>query len=254
MSAEHMDAPPRMTLLGTRVDLVTPAHALNLMQRFATDGGVHHVITLNPEFIMTAQRDETFRAIIERADLVLPDGIGVIWASRLHGRPLGERVTGVDTVRALARFAAQRHLRPFLLGAAPGVAETAARILQAENPGLEIAGAYAGSPGVDEEDAIVSLIQAARPDLLFVAYGAPKQDLWIARNRERLRVPVSMGVGGTFDFITGKAQRAPHWMQRAGIEWLHRLIQEPWRWRRMLALPRFALGVLAERMGFTIFR
>ena len=251
MCAERLAAPARLTLLGTRVDLVTPAQALNFMDRFATDGGAHHVITLNPEFIMTAQRDQAFRAVIERADLVLPDGVGVIWASRLYGHPLQERVTGVDTVRALAGLAAQRGLRPFLLGAAPGVADEAARVLQTENPGLEIAGTYVGSPAVEEEDAIVELIRAAHADFLFVAYGAPKQDLWIARNRERLGVPVSMGVGGTFDFITGKTQRAPRWMQRAGIEWLHRLIKEPWRWRRMLALPRFAVGVLMERMGIS---
>jgi len=247
MPPDRLDASPRLTLLGTRVDLVTPAEALRLMRQFATDGDVHHIITLNPEFIMAARNDDAFRSVIEKADLVLPDGIGVIWASRLYGHPLRERVTGVDTVRALARFAAEHHLRPFLLGAAPGVAEEAARILQAENPGLEIAGTYVGSPRIDEEDAIVSLVRAARPDFLFVAYGAPKQDLWIARNSERLHVPLSMGVGGTFDFIAGKAQRAPAWMQRAGIEWLHRLIQEPWRWRRMLALPRFALWVLIER-------
>jgi len=247
MTPDQLDAPSRITLLGTRVDIVTPADALNLMEQFATDGGVHHVITLNPEFIMAARNDDAFRDVIDRADLILPDGIGVIWASRLYGHSLRERVTGVDTVRALTRFAAEHHLRPFLLGAAPGVAEEAASILQAENPGLEIAGVYAGSPRVEEEDTIASLIQSTRPDFLFVAYGAPKQDLWIARNSERLQVPLSMGVGGTFDFITGKAQRAPAWMQRAGIEWLHRLIQEPWRWRRMLALPHFALRVLVER-------
>lgn len=249
MSSDLPASPPRLMLLGVRVDLVSPAEALTLMKRFATDGGIHHAVTVNPEFIMTARKNARFHQIIQRADLALPDGIGVIWASRLYGHPPQERVTGVDTVRALARFAAQGGLRPFLLGAAPGVAEEAALILQDENPGLEIAGTHAGTPAESEDDTIVSLIREASPDFLFVAYGAPQQDLWIARNRGRLQVPLSMGVGGTFDFITGKSKRAPRWMQRAGIEWLHRLIQEPWRWRRMLALPEFAVRVLLSRFA-----
>lgn len=247
MSATPTITPPRLDLLGCRVDMVNPDLAMRLLQQLAIDGGVHHVVTVNPEFIMAARNDAAFRGVIQGADLALPDGIGVIWAGRLYGHHLTERVTGVDTVRGLAQFAARNGLRPYLLGAAPGVAEEAGRVLQRENPGLEIAGAYAGSPSVSDEDDVVACIQAASPDLLFVAYGAPQQDLWIARNRERLGIPLSMGIGGTFDFITGKSRRAPRWMQRAGLEWLHRLMHEPWRWRRMLALPRFACLVLISR-------
>ena len=134
------------------------------------------------------------------------------------------------------------------MGAAPGVAEAAGQALQAQHPSLEIAGAYAGSPAASEEEAIVSHIRAARPDFLFVAYGAPRQDLWIARNLGRLGVSLAMGVGGTFDFIAGRARRAPRWMRGAGLEWLHRLAHEPWRWRRMLALPHFAALVLLARL------
>jgi N-acetylglucosaminyldiphosphoundecaprenol N-acetyl-beta-D-mannosaminyltransferase len=154
----------------------------------------------------------------------------------------------VDTVVRVAALAAERGYRLYLLGAAPGVAEEAARRLVDAHPGLVIAGTYAGSPAPEEEDAIVARITAAAPDVLFVAYGAPKQDLWIARNLERLRVPVVMGVGGAFDFISGRARRAPAWMQRMGLEWLHRLIHQPWRWRRMLALPRFLFAVVADRL------
>mgnify|MGYP005860163093 CR=1 FL=1 len=248
MTAGSPSAAPPFTILGVRVDPVTPEEALARMKAFAGDGGQHHVVTVNPEFIMTARRNPEFRQVIAAADLAIPDGIGVIWACRLYGYPLRERVTGVESVLALARFAAETGRRLFLLGAAPGVAEAAGQALQAQHPSLEIAGAYAGSPAASEEEAIVSHIRAARPDFLFVAYGAPRQDLWIARNLGRLGVSLAMGVGGTFDFIAGRARRAPRWMRGAGLEWLHRLAHEPWRWRRMLALPHFAALVLLARL------
>ncbi len=235
-----------VTILGVPIDRLSRAQAVETMGRFAQSGAPHHVVTVNPEFIMAARRNPDFRAALAEADLALPDGIGVVWASRLLGRPVAERITGVDTVRSLARFAAERRLRPFLLGAAEGVAEEAARLLCQANPGLEIAGVYAGSPRPADEDAIVAMIQAAHPDMLFVAYGAPQQDLWIVRTRQRLGVPLAMGVGGTLDFIAGRRRRAPRWMQTLGIEWLFRLAQEPSRWRRMLALPRFAGLVLLD--------
>jgi N-acetylglucosaminyldiphosphoundecaprenol N-acetyl-beta-D-mannosaminyltransferase len=150
-------------------------------------------------------------------------------------------------VERAAAAAAQRGLRVFLLGAQPGVAEATSDILCARYPGLIIAGTYAGSPAPAEDDALVALVNKATPDILFVAYGAPQQDLWIARNRERLNTGVAVGVGGAFDFISGRRRRAPRWVQRIGMEWLFRLYKEPWRWRRMLALPRFAWAVLREK-------
>ncbi|MGQ9666885.1 MAG: WecB/TagA/CpsF family glycosyltransferase [Anaerolineae bacterium] len=239
-------SPTRVFLLGIPVHLVTPEEAIRRLESFVVDGRPHHVVTVNPEFIMTAQRHAKFHRVLNAAHLALPDGIGVVWACRLMGYPLRQRVTGVDTVQAIARLAVRRGWSLFLLGAAPGIAERAAAVLQQANPGLKIAGTYAGSPAPAEEEHIAGMIRAASPHFLFVAYGAPQQDLWIARNLERLAVPVAMGVGGTFDFLAGRARRAPVWMQRAGLEWLYRLIQEPRRWRRMLALPRFALRVLWE--------
>ena len=241
VQVEEKSAPFRKSavLLGVRVDDVTWEEALARMEGFAQEGGPHQVVTVNPEFIVAAQEDAEFRAILNAADLSLPDGIGVVWASRLLGRPLRERVAGSDLVPEIAALAAKRGYRLFLLGAAPGVAEEAARRLREHNPGLVVAGTYAGSPAVEEEDEIVALVRAARPHVLFVAYGAPAQDKWIARNLGRLGVPVCMGVGGALDFIAGVAVRAPRWMQRLGLEWLHRLWHEPWRWRRMLALPKF---------------
>lgn len=241
----------RVRILGVDIDDVTMDETIALLTAMAESGRPNHVLTVNPEFVMIAERDREFRAVIQAADLCVPDGIGIILASALLGRRLRERVTGVDTVLRMARVCRDRGLRLFLLGAAPGIAERTADILRRDNPGLQIAGTFAGSPKPEDEAEICALIAAARPHVLFVAYGPPKQDLWIARTRDRLKIPLAMGVGGTFDFITGVAQRAPVWMQRIGLEWLHRLIREPWRWRRMLTLPKFAGRVLMRRLSGT---
>ncbi|GAB4400427.1 MAG: WecB/TagA/CpsF family glycosyltransferase [Anaerolineales bacterium] len=234
--------------LGIPVHNVDSREALQILDAFIRERKPRQVVTVNPEFVMAARRDAAFRDVLLHADLSLPDGVGLLLGARILGTPLKERVTGVDTVMRVAALAAERGYRLYLLGAAPGVAEEAARRLVQANPGLTIAGTYAGSPAPDEEDAIVARITAATPDVLFVAYGAPKQDLWIARNLARLGVPMAMGVGGAFDFIAGRAKRAPLWMQRMGLEWLHRLIHQPWRWRRMLALPQFLFAVIADRL------
>jgi N-acetylglucosaminyldiphosphoundecaprenol N-acetyl-beta-D-mannosaminyltransferase len=218
------------------------------MEEYVRSGTPHQVATVNPEFVMTAQRDANFCVTINEAALALPDGIGLLWAARLLGQPLRERVTGSDTVPLIARISSQKGYRLFLLGAAPGIAEQAAAILQRSNPGLEIAGTFAGSPRQEDEDAICARIVQAAPDFLFVAYGAPQQDLWIKRNMARLQVPVCMGVGGTLDFIAGVTPRAPEWMRRSGLEWLYRLLKQPRRWRRMLRLPVFAFQVLVQRV------
>jgi N-acetylglucosaminyldiphosphoundecaprenol N-acetyl-beta-D-mannosaminyltransferase len=234
----------QVVILGVPVDNVTEEEALARVEAFIENGRPHQVVTVNPEFVVEAQSDANFLQVLKEADLSLPDGAGLLWAARCLGTPLSERLAGVDTVRRIASLAAERGYRLFLLGAAEGVAEATAMRLEEENPGLRVAGTYGGSPDPKEEEEIVEMIRAARPHLLLVAYGAPQQDLWIKRNLGRLEVPVAMGVGGAFDFISGKAKRAPGWMQRWGLEWLHRLLHEPWRWRRMLALPKFVWLVL----------
>lgn len=236
----------RVEILGVAVDNVTPDSVLDRISGFVEVGTPHHVVTVNPEFVMAAQEDPEFGGVLRAAHLALPDGIGLVWASRLLARPLQARVTGVDTVFELAGAAATRGWRLFLLGAAEGIAERASQALRERHPSLQVVGTLAGSPSSDDEELISRAIRAARPHVLLVAFGAPIQDLWIAQNLDRLGVPVAMGVGGSFDFIAGLAPRAPGWMQRLGVEWLYRLIKEPWRWRRMLALPRFASRVLLQ--------
>lgn len=235
-----------VNILGIRVHDVTWEEAFAQVEAFIASAQPHQVVTVNPEFVMAARSNLAFRAVLNHADLALPDGVGLLWASRLLGRPLRERVTGSDFVPRFAALAARRGYRLFFLGAAPGVAELAARTLVHEHPDLQVVGTYAGSPRPEEEDKIVELVRAARPEALFVAYGAPAQDLWIARNLQRLSVPVCMGVGGALDFIAGVVPRAPARVQQLGLEWFYRLIRQPWRWRRQLALAQFVVLVLLQ--------
>ncbi len=235
-------------ILGVQVHRITMEAALREIARLVESGGERYVVTVNPEFVMTARRRPEFRRVLNAADLSLPDGIGLVLASRLLGAPIPERVAGSDLVPRLAGIAAERGWSIFLLGAAPGVAERAAQVLRRRFPSIRIAGTFAGSPRPEHDGEIVPLIREAGPDILLVAYGAPAQEMWIARNRQRIHVPLSMGVGGVFDFLAGEKKRAPRWVRRIGMEWLFRLAQEPWRWRRQLALPRFALLVALERL------
>ncbi|MDP1676619.1 MAG: WecB/TagA/CpsF family glycosyltransferase [Bacteroidota bacterium] len=243
---------PTSNILGVDIHDVTMEETITILTDMATSGRSHHVMTVNPEFIMMAQQNNEFKTVMSKASLKVPDGVGVLLAARILGKSLKERVAGVDAVYELARISHQKKLRIFFLGAAPGVAERTASLLQLENPGLEIAGTYSGSPKVEEEDFICNLIEKSHPHILLVAYGPPKQDLWIARTRHRLNVPLAIGVGGTFDFIAGIAKRAPKWIQNIGFEWLYRLFREPWRWRRMLTLPQFALKVFLYKFRLSV--
>ena len=240
-----MNTPAPILILGVPVHAVTMAETLALIEGYMAAPGLHQIATVNPEFVMAAQSDDEFRRVLAAADLCLPDGVGLLYAARRTGRRLPERVPGSELVYLLAERAAARGWPLFLLGAAPGVAEEAAAVLGGRFPGLRVVGTYAGSPDPAEDEALVARVNASGATLLYVAYGAPRQDKWIARNRGALTtVRVAIGVGGSLDFITGRAVRAPRWLQRLGLEWLHRLVKEPWRWRRMLALPRFAWRVL----------
>jgi N-acetylglucosaminyldiphosphoundecaprenol N-acetyl-beta-D-mannosaminyltransferase len=236
-------------ILGVRVDDVTYEDLMMQVDAYVSSRQPHQIVTLNAEMLVAAHEDPDLGRILNAADLNVADSVGVMLAARLLGLPLRERVTGSDGISRLATHCARRGYRPFYLGAAPGVADSVAERLVGANPGLDVAGTYAGSPDPGDEDDIVGRVRAAAPDLLFVAYGVPAEEKWIARNRERLGVPVMVGVGGSFDFVAGVAKRAPVWMRRVGLEWLHRLIREPWRWRRQLALPSFVMLVMRQKTG-----
>jgi N-acetylglucosaminyldiphosphoundecaprenol N-acetyl-beta-D-mannosaminyltransferase len=251
-----LEAPPTaIEVLGLPVHQVDLAASLALIAKWIEDNHqlhrctptvapLHTIVTLNPEMVMAARDDPALARVIIQADLAIPDGIGIIWAAHLRGHRM-VRVTGVDLLLGTAQLAAQRGYRIFLLGAGPGVAAEAASRLAARNPRLPPVGTSSRGPGSGDEAGILAELADSRPDILFVAYGSPAQERWIAGLHNELGqagVSVTVGVGGAFDFISGRIPRAPYWMRRAGLEWLYRLWRQPWRWRRMLALPRFVLA------------
>jgi N-acetylglucosaminyldiphosphoundecaprenol N-acetyl-beta-D-mannosaminyltransferase len=236
----------RFTLLGVPVDAMTEAEAVEWVAGAIADGRPRLVISVNPERIMHAGRDPAFAAILRRADLALADGAGVLWAARRLGHPLPGRVAGVDFVKALAARGAGAGWRFFFLGGGPGVAEAAGLVLGDTYPGFILAGAQPGSPDPGADAATTAAVRSSRAQILLLAYGAAAEEAWLNRNLERSGAVIGLGVGGAFDFISGRARRAPRWMREHGLEWLHRLGRQPWRWRRMLALPRFVIRVLVE--------
>lgn len=230
-------------ILGCNIDIIDCRQALEKICDIISGRKGGQVITLNAEIAFQAQKDETLRNLINGADLVTPDGIGVIWGGRQLGYDFPERVTGIDLMVSLCRKAADRGWKVFLFGAAPGVAEAAAQSLCKRFPGLVVAGCRHGYFNDDESAGIAKEIAALRPDILFVALGAPKQEYWIKEQQEVMKIPLCMGVGGSFDVIAGVKTRAPQWAIRLNLEWLYRLMAEPTRWKRQLALPRYVLAI-----------
>ncbi|MDI9583736.1 MAG: WecB/TagA/CpsF family glycosyltransferase [Acidobacteriota bacterium] len=232
------DEPAPVHILGVKLHPVTMDKALATAERFIREDRPHMVVTADASGVIRAVDDPQFREIVNAADLVTPDGAGVVLSARLLNIPLIARCAGCDMVQGLCQVAAKLGRSVFLLGAGPGVAELAGQKLQERVPGLEIAGVQDGYFKPEDEPEIIARIQAARPAVLFVALGIPRQEIWIRAHLEELGVPVCVGVGGSFDVISGLKQRAPVWMQRAGVEWLYRVAKEPWRLPRLAALPR----------------
>lgn len=230
----------KVNLLGSRIDALNLEQTVDKIAGFVRSGRPHWIITINPEFIYRAQFEPELMELACRADLVTPDGVGVVWAAGVAGTPVPERVTGIDLMLHLMERAASEGWRVYLIGSAPGVAAEAAECLMRDYPGLQVAGTHHGYFGPEDEAEILAHIKQCRPHLLMVALGAPKQEMWIDRVLPELGVSVAMGVGGSLDVIAGRVPRAPVWMQKLHIEWLGRLLQQPSRWRRMLVLPRFA--------------
>lgn len=231
----------KVEILGVAIDALTYESALERMDELIAEGGFHHVFTADVSGIMASRENPELAEVIRTCDVVTADGAGVLWAARLFDFPLPERVSGCDLVRALSGLAARRGYRVFLLGAAPGVAQAAADVLLAENPGLTLCGVHDGF--FSDEAAVAELLRAAQPHILFVALGIPKQERFIRHWAKELEIPLSLGIGGSFDVISGRLERAPVWMQRSGLEWLFRVKQEPKRWRRLVALPLFVWAI-----------
>lgn len=236
----------KVNLLGINIDALDLDETVRTITGYIRARQPRRVITINPEFIYNSKFDARLCDLANRADLVTPDGVGIVWACRVAGNPVPERVTGIDLMLCLMERAAAEGWRIFLLGAAPGVAEEAAVRLGREYPGLQVAGVHHGYFTANEDMEVVVKVREARPDLLFVALGAPKQEWWIDRYLEETGVPVALGVGGSFDVAAGKVRRAPLWVRRLRLEWLFRLGKEPSRWRRQIVLPLFVWMVIRE--------
>ena len=225
-----------MYLIGVRIDNVTIEEALEKIRNFLSDGRQHQIVTVNPEFIVRAQKDDEFKRILNEANLVIPDGMGIIWASRILREPLKERVAGVDLIK---KFKVQSSkFKVFLLGGRNGVAE-------------KLAAQWSDVVGFSEDtdNALVSINQC-QPDILLVALGAPKQEKWISENLKKIpSVKLAIGVGGAFDMMAGKVKRAPKLIQEMGMEWLWRLILQPWRAGRIFnAVIIFTFLILREKI------
>jgi len=245
------DPRPPIAILGVPFDNVTKAEAIARIEEMIASRQPHYLVTPNIDFLVKARRDVELRRILLEAHLVLCDGTPLLWISRLLGNALSERVAGADLVPSLIEVAARKRYRLFLLGATTRSADQAVCRLQRTHPDLVIAGHY--SPPFNQllemdHDEIRSRIMAAEPDLLFVSFGCPKQEKWVAMNYRRLGVPVTAGVGATIDFLAGTVMRAPLWMQKSGTEWMFRLAQEPRRlFRRYLTdLCAFSAGIVPQ--------
>ncbi len=234
-------------ILGCQVDLVTAPEAISRVKDIIERGQPAHIITLNAEIVYQAQTDRFLQTIINSADLVTPDGIGIVWAGRTLGFNIQERVTGIDMFYRLCAQAPRQGWKVYLLGAAPGVAEAAASQLAASYPGLQICGTHHGYFGEEDMPVIIQAIREPQPQILFVALGAPKQEMWIKKYKEQLGVPVCIGVGGSLDVIAGHKKRAPGWMIKFNLEWLYRLLAEPSRLQRQLVLPKFVGLILKSK-------
>jgi N-acetylglucosaminyldiphosphoundecaprenol N-acetyl-beta-D-mannosaminyltransferase len=232
-------------VLGVPVDVVRESDVLRFVRDRVSTAVPARIVTVNTEFVILARRNAAFRRALATADLATPDGAGVVWAMRRAGVDQQGRVGGSDLIWSISSQAATLEHGVFLLGAAEGVAMAAARTLQARFPRLRVCGTLAGSPAPEDEARVVDSIRQSSADILFVAFGAPAQDIWIARNLRKTGVAVAIGVGGSFDYVAGRVRRAPRWMGDRGLEWLWRLIQQPWRWRRMVALPVFVFLVMS---------
>lgn len=235
-------------ILGIPVDAVTMKEAVEKAGAFIREGRAHAIYTPNAEIMMAAQRDPELKEIMKKADMLVADGAGVVLASKLLGRPVPEKVSGVDLVCEIFRAYASDGLSCYLFGAKPGVAQEAAEKIRAEYPGLVIAGCHDGYFTEQEEAEIIDDINKSSPDILLVALGAPKQEKWIFNHLGVLNTKVCIGVGGTIDILSGRVKLCPEFFRRNGLEWLYRLYKEPWRAKRMLDIPRFMLRVILTRL------
>lgn len=246
---------PKVRILGVEIHKVITEDVVSIVQTWLEHRDKPRVIcTPNADLLMKARRDESFRHVLNNADLSIPDGMAVVYASRILGQPLSETVSGRLIALDICELASRRGWSVYFLGGRVGAASSAANQLQQKHPQLKVAGSYCPRFGFvlgdDEDTRAVDYVRNARPDILFVALGAPKQEKWITAHKDDLRVPLSIGIGYAFDVLGGLIMEPPHWMTDIGLEWLYRLSREPRRlWRRyLLEGALFVMLVLKARL------
>lgn len=239
----------QVEILGVKVDAVTMAQAVERVVNLIDEKKSSLVATANAEMLLRATHDDELKNILNAADLVVPDGAGTVWAARHLGKSMPERVAGFDLVQELMKIAPAHDFKFFLFGAAPGIADKAKAKAESLYPGIKIVGTRNGYFKADDEQEIISLIKSSRADILLAALGVPKQEKWLFKYKDELNIPVSIGVGGTFDVMAGVVKRAPLWMQKACLEWLFRAMLQPSRAGRLIALPKFVWKVHKQKVN-----
>ncbi len=238
----------RVDILGVPIDNVDMEGALARVQELLKDGSIGAIYTPNSEMVVNAVRDKGFMEVLRAGELVVPDGVGIILASRIYGTPLTERVAGFDLMLQMLDMLNRYKKGVFLFGAKPGIAGKAAKNILRDYENIRVKGVRDGYFSDRDIPGIIEQINSSGAEVLFVALGSPKQEKWIAGYRDRLRVNIAMGVGGSFDVLAGEATRAPAFFRGLGLEWFYRLITQPWRIIRMMALPVFVFKVLRDRI------
>jgi N-acetylglucosaminyldiphosphoundecaprenol N-acetyl-beta-D-mannosaminyltransferase len=246
-------APPhrRIALMGCPLDVLSMEETLDRVEAVVRSGRPHQHMAINAAKFAAMEKNAELRAAVRRSDVITADGASIVTAARFLGSPLPERVAGIDLFQAIVARAAQRSWRLYFLGAKPEIVRKTVEVLSARHPGLIVAGYRDGYFSKDEEEAVATSVRDARADALFVAISPPKKEIFLARWMETMQVPWCMGVGGSFDVIAGKSRRAPEILQRAGLEWFFRFVQEPRRLGRRMWLEngRFVLRVAQARFG-----
>lgn len=241
----------KVNILGVKVDKVNIPEAVDIIFNMLEENRPHSVFTPNSEIILEAYKNAEFCRILNSADLLTADGIGVVYASKIIGDPIKARAAGYDIACGLIDRIAETGHRLYLFGGKPGIAEKAKRRLEERYPFIQIVGIRNGYFKDSETADIISDINSVGADIVFVCLGAPKQEKWIAANKDKLTARVLMGIGGSLDVFAGEVERAPDFWCRIGLEWFYRLVKEPWRFKRMLALPKFGFTVMFHGRKFT---
>lgn len=237
-------------ILGVKIDNMTMEKAIlkTFNEFFEQSGTMKIIVTPNPEFVMRAQKDEKFKNLINNADLSIPDGIGIVYASKLTNNKMNERVAGYDFTKNILEKASDTGHKIFILGAKPGVAKKAANNIKKQFPGVNIVGTHHGYFKSEEDEKIIKIINQARPDYLILGLGVPRQEFFMEKYKDKIKAKVAIGNGGSIDVFAGNVKRAPKIYQKLGLEWFYRLVKQPSRFGRMLNIPKFMFKVIVTKI------